>query len=151
MWGIGNKLSWDLVLRKSYYARSLSDNPNKFSPIPTITFAVDSHILLIGARNSQAKSNWFLAGHVSNRLLFSPSSTSDFIAAVQSGSAIKIGLNRLTLVKFTDFNLLPYLLEIDIARWHKEMFLEVWKYSGTPDSVEASLTRIEAKIDNFSN
>lgn len=146
MWEFGNSLNWDLVLRRTYYAKPITEDFKSFIPIPTITATVDSHILLIGARNSQAKPNWFLAGYAGSRLLFSPSSTSEFIA-VQSYPRVRLGLDRLTLIKFANFDLLPYLLEINVARWHKEMFLEVWKYSGNVDDVEASVARIEDKLD----
>jgi len=133
-WEFGNNLNWDLVKRQTYYPDALTkyNLPKAIRefPIPTITLVVDSYILLVGCRNPQAKPNWFLAGYCGARLLFSPSSTSDFISAVESYPRIKLGLNRLTLVRFKDFNLLPYLLEINIARWHQEMFIEVWKYSG---------------------
>lgn len=150
MWEFGNNLNWDLVLRRTYYAKPITEDFKSFIPIPTITATVDSHILLIGAKNPQAKPSWFLAGYAGSRLLFSPSSTSEFTAAVQSYPRVKLGLDRLTLVKFTNFDLLPYLLEINVARWHKEMFLEVWKYSGKVDDVDATVARIEEKLDTTS-
>lgn len=150
MWEFGNNLNWDLVLRRTYYAKPITEDFKSFVPISTITATVDSHILLIGAKNPQAKPNWFLAGYAGSRLLFSPSSTSEFTAAVQSYPRVRLGLDRLTLVKFTNFDLLPYLLEINVARWHKEMLLEVWKYSGKVDDVESAVARIEEKLDTTS-
>lgn len=146
-WDFSNSLNWDLVQRNNYFAQSITSDGSQFSPIPSITVLVDSYILLIGCSNPQAKPSWYLAGYASNRLLFSPSSTSEFTAAVQSYPRVKLGLNRLTLVRFTNFNLLPCLLEINIMKWHKQMFLEVWKYSGSTDEIEATLARIEDKID----
>lgn len=146
-WDLANNLNWDRVLTKTYYAQPITTDGSQFKPIPTITALVDSYTLLIGCRNTQAKSNWYLAGHATSRLLFSPSSTSDFTAAVQSYPRIRIGLDRLNLIKFKDFSLLPYVLEINIAKWHKEMFIEVWKYSGSTDDIEDTLARIENKID----
>lgn len=146
-WDFSNNLNWDLVRRQTYYAQLITADGNQFSPIPPITIPVDSYLLLIGCQNPNAKSSWYLAGYASNRLLFSPSSTSEFTAAVQSYSGVRLGLNRLNLVKFKDFDLLPHLLEIKLASWHKEMLIEVWKYSGTTDNIEGSLARIEQKID----
>lgn len=131
---VGNSLNWDLALRNTYLAKtSALSTKSRFSPylpIPAITLVLDSYILAIGAKSSMAKSHWYLAANVTPRLLFSPSSTSDFISAVQSDQQQKIPLNQLTLVRFTDFGLTPYLLEIKIPPWHREMYLEVWKYSG---------------------
>lgn len=147
MWEFGNNLNWDLVERKTYYARSTSADSDQFIPIPKITLAVNSYILLIGCRNAQAKSNWRFAGYAASRLLFSPSSTNEFAAVVQSYPKVTLSLDRLTIVKFSDFNLLPYILEIDLFKWHSQMFLEIWQYSGAVDDVENALTRIEGKID----
>jgi len=149
MWEFGNRLNWDLALRNTYYAKTSQADPKAFVPIPSITINVNSYIVLIGARNAQAKSNWYLAGYASPRLLFSPSSTSEFLSIVQSNSPVKIGLDRLTLVTFSNYNLLPYILEISIAKWHKEMFLEIWQYSGATEEIKPALDRIEYKIDNL--
>lgn len=147
-WEFDNNLNWDLVQRKNYYAQSITADGSKFFPIPTITVLVDSYTLLIGCRNTQAKPNWYLAGFAGARLLFSPSSTSEFTATVQSHPRIRLGLDRLNLVRFKDFNLLPYLLEINVAKWHKEMLIEVWKYSGATDDIQAQLDRIEQNINS---
>lgn len=148
MWDLGNNLNWDRVLTKTYYAQPITADGKQFKPIPTITTLVNSTVLLIGCRNPRASETWYTAGFASARLLFSPSSRSEFTAAVQSYPRIRLGLDRLNLVAFKDFNLLPYLLEINISKWHKEMLIEVWQYSGETDNIQAQLNRIEAKISN---
>lgn len=158
---IQNSLNWDLALRKTYQSRiPVAEGelqPYRPPPIPPITITVDSYILAIGAKSSTAKPSWYLAASVAPRLLFSPSSTSEFIAAVQSEQPQKVFLERLTLIQFIDFGIKPYLLEIRIPRWHQEMYLEVWKYSGeqvTTDVLNSlnlarqKLTVIEEKIDS---
>lgn len=146
-WEFGDSLNWDLVERKTYYAQLISTDGSKFIPISPITILVDSYILLIGCRNTQAKPNWYLAGFAGSRLLFSPSSTSEFMSTVQSYPRVRLGLDRLNLVRFKDFNLTPFILEINVARWHKEMFIEVWKYSGQTDDIQPQLDRIEESIN----
>ncbi len=127
-----DRLNWDIVLRRTYEAQSdRSDAPRTYIPIPPIAVSVDSYTLAIGASSNKAKPSWYLAARVAPRLLFSPSSTSDFLAAVQSEEPKRIGLNRLNLIRFTDFGIKPYLLEINIPKWHTQMYLEIWKYSGT--------------------
>lgn len=148
MWDFGNNLNWDLALRQTYNATpATSDDPDLFLPIPIITVTVESRVLLIGARNQFAKPNWFLAARVSPRLLFSPSSTSEFIAAVASYPRLKIGLDRLNLVRFDNYDNSTYLLEITIPKWHKQMMFEIWQYSGVMGDLSADLARIESKID----
>jgi hypothetical protein len=147
MSGISDPLNWDLVQRQTYYATPNSALSSGFVPIPTITVAVNSYTLLIGAASSKALSHWWLAAYVTSRLLFSPSSTSEFPAAIRSGSGRKIGLAGLNLVQFPNFGLLPYLLEIRIPPWHEEMMLEIWKYSGDPLPTTAGLVETIHSVD----
>jgi len=146
-WDLTNNLNWDLVLRNTYKATVNPNTRSGFNPIPPVTVTVDSYILLVGARNENAKPHWFLAATVYPRLLFSPSSTSQFLGIVQSQSGIRLGLDRLTLVQFKDFHLLPYLLEIRVPKWHEEMMLEVWKYTGSIEDIQSELSKLEAKLD----
>lgn len=146
MWDFGNNLNWDLVLRQNYLAVPIATVPLTYSPIPPKLISVDTNVLLIGTRNTQAKPTWFTAGWVVPRLNFSPSSTSEFTGLVQGYSRYKLSLNKLNLVRFENFDLIPYAIEISIAKWHKEMLLEIWKYSGQSDDLEAQLDRIEEEI-----
>lgn len=157
MWDLGNKSNWDLALRNTYYASVSSSDPKVFVPIPPVTTSVNSYTLLIGVENSSAPSHWYLAGYACPRLLFTPSFDSDFLSLVQSNTGVRLGLNRLNLVSFSNYNILPYILEINVARWHKEMSIEVWQYIGSEldirdDLVEikSDLDRIETKIDSSS-
>jgi hypothetical protein len=146
-WDLTNNLNWDLVLRNTYKATANPNIRSGFNPLPPVTVTVDRQVLLIGARNENAKPHWFLAATAYPRLLFSPSSTSQFLGIVQSQAGIQLGLDRLTLVQFKDFYLSPYLLEIRIPKWHQEMLLEIWKYNGAVEDISAELSKIEAKLD----
>lgn len=155
MWDIGNKSNWRKVLSSTYYAQVSQSDSKSFIPIPSIIATVNSYTLLIGAQSMQAKSHWYLAGHACPRLLFTPSSDSDFLSLVQSSSGTKIGLNRLNLISFSNYELLPYILEISIAKWHKDISIEIWEYTGVvPNAIDelveikSDLDRIETKIDS---
>lgn len=150
MWDFTNTLNWDPVFRRTYTAQPATADGEQFFPIPPISAFVDSPILIIGARNDFAKPTWYFAGSVSCRLLITPSSTSEFLSVVEN-SRRKIGLNRLNLLRFNDYGTSQYLIEINLARWHKQMYLEIWKYSGSMGDLEAGLARIETKIDNLSS
>ena len=150
MWDFTNTLNWDPVLRRTYNAQPATVDGDQFIPIPPITTVVDSSIIMIGAKNSLAKPSWYLAGSVSAQLLITPSSTTEFVSVVEN-SRKRIGLNRLNLFRFNAYNTSQVLIEINLARWHKQMYLEVWKYSGPIGDLEAGLTRIEGKIDNLNS
>lgn len=150
MSGINDPLNWDLVRRQTYTANVISDNV--FIPISTIAIVAESHTMMVGFRNSQAKPTWRFAATLEMRLLTLPSSTSEFQASV---SAFSKGckLNELTIIKFPNYGLLPFLVEIKVAKWHKEMFVEAWKYSGDEVDIATQsleiLNRIELKINTL--
>lgn len=146
-WDFSNNLNWDLVLRQSYAGQQISTTPPTYLPIPPKLVSLDARILLIGTRNDKAKSSWYTAGWVSSRFNFSPSSTSNFGGLVQGDCRHRLTLNRLNLVRFDNFNLNPYVIEVSIAKWHTEMFLEIWKYSGNEDDINTVLDRIEQSIN----
>ncbi|MBE9191405.1 hypothetical protein IQ230_13825 [Gloeocapsopsis crepidinum LEGE 06123] len=150
MWDFTNTLNWDPVLRRTYNAQPATADGDQFIPIPPITTVVDSSIIMIGAKNSLAKPSWYLAGSVSSQLLITPSSTTEFVSVVEN-SRKRIGLNRLNLFRFNNYNTSQVLIEINLARWHKQMYLEVWKYSGSIGDLEAGLARIESKIDTLNS
>ena len=145
-WEFGNNLNWNLVARDTYFATIIPPGTS-FIPIPAKQFVVNSRVVLIGCRNTQAKVSWYSAGYASQRLFFSPSSTSAYIAFVQSQKQYRLGLERLNLLIFDDFDLIPYSLEIKISRWHINMELEVWEYVGNINDLGSQLDRIEEKVD----
>ncbi|PIG94590.1 hypothetical protein [Gloeocapsopsis sp. IPPAS B-1203] len=153
-----DRLNWDIVLRKTYEAKSdRAEAPRTYDPIPPITTTVDSYTLAIGASSSTAKQTWYLAARVAPQLLLTPSTTSNFVALVQSEDPKRIALNRLNLIRFTDFGIKPYVVEIRIPKWFTQMYIEVWKYSGTDVSntdlasqlqdVRSRIIRIENKLE----
>jgi hypothetical protein len=146
-WELEDQNNWSLVVRQTYTAAQISTVPPKFQPIPPKLIGVEQKILLIGTRNDQAKDTWYTAGWVSSRLNFSPSNNSSFSGLVQGSTKYRLSLNKLNLVKFNNYDQVPYVLEINIARWHTQLLVEIWQYSGTTDDIENSLARIEEKLD----
>ncbi len=148
MTGINDPLNWDLVRRQTYTANIVSENV--FIPIPSIPIVAESHLMMFGFRNDLGKSSWRYAASVDMKLLTLPSSTSEFMASVAAFSK-GCSLRELTLVKFPNYGLLPFLVEIRVAKWHKQMFIEAWKYSGDEVDIPSQsldiLNRIESKID----
>lgn len=148
MTGINDRLNWDKIIRTTKRAKKLPKD--KYQPIPPVTSVVDSPAVIIGMSSKTAKPNWWLAGNVSMVLLTSPSSTSQFQVGIEAYRQ-KIPLGLPTLVRLPDWQLQPYLLRVEIAKWHTEMFIEVWKYSGDElDGDVARHIRIEEKIDDIS-
>lgn len=145
-WEFENQSNWSRVLSQTYRGAQTSTVPPKSLPITPKIISVSSRILLIGTRNPLAKETWFTAGWVSTRLNFTPSSTTDFPGLIQGNGQHRLSLNKLNLVRFYNYNLSPYAIELNIARWHSEMFVEIWQYMGAMDDLDAQLDRIEQQV-----
>jgi len=140
-----NPLHWDLMLRQSYEARPIpvpeGSTYTEYRPIPDISLVADSRILMIGTNCNHAKPWWKWGGTASMRLLTLPSTTSDYVAAVQAYQQ-KCRLFSLTLIRFPDLGVSSYLLNLEIPYWFKQCSVEIWKYSGplNDDDIELEVT-----------
>jgi len=119
-------LEWNLVNRSSYQA---VNNVSVNDRLPSRTFLIEnSHVLIIGVSSNSARSTWKTGGWAAQILPFSPSSTSQFVAAVQS-SRRWLRLYSPTLVVFP--KVLPtYLLEMSFPFWLNDVSVEIWRYDG---------------------
>lgn len=160
MWDLATRENWDLILSDSrsvtYTNNTTSDKlPYYYEPISPIYASPNSHILLIGTKSEKAKPHWFLGARASQFLYVSPSTTSYFISGVQAQESKKIGLNRLTLVKFEDYGISPYTLQLSIPYWIEDITVEVWEYAdpivSDSQNIIDRLDAIETKIDNSPN
>lgn len=143
MSGINDSINWDLVRRQTYTSIRVGES---HVPLSLVTLASDSRLMMFGFRNIEAKSTWWLAARVSMKILTLPSSTSQFLAAVDGGFNKSCGLGELTLVHFPDYKQSGFVVEIRFPPWHKQMYMEAWKYSG--DEADP-VTRIEVKLDSL--
>ena len=151
MWEFGNNLNWDLVNREVYYAPAIDDKGKVLASIPPKFIEVGARVLLVGTRNATAPTSWYFAGSIAPRLPFSPSSTSQFVGLVQNGYSRKLALNKLNLIIIPEYGIYPFLLELRVAKWHAQMLVEIWQYSGAMGDLGADLARIESKIDNLNS
>lgn len=129
-WELNNSLNWEPLDRGTTFTASPIpelDFAKYWKPIPAKAYLANSRVVAVGVRNQFAKSNWFLGVWVSQKLLILPDSGSDFPTAMQT-RRFPTRLRELTLLEFPDYERYPYLLSIDIPKWHKEIYLEVWEY-----------------------
>jgi hypothetical protein len=123
--------------------RQVSTVPPKYLPIPPKLIGVSRKILLVGCRNNTAKETWYTAGWVSPRLNFIPSNSTDFSGLIQGSGRHRLSLNKLNLVRFYNYDLSPYAIELSIARWHTEVYVEIYQYTGAMEDLDTQLDRIE--------
>lgn len=127
-WDIGNRLNWDNVATRTLTATRTGPGVKDFNPLPPFTTTVDRPVLQIGIRNPNAPAKWRFGGFASQRLLATPSITSDFLSLVRTKSVF-CTLGELNLIEFPDYELYPYALVIEFPKWHEQIYLEVWKYT----------------------
>jgi hypothetical protein len=146
--GINDSLNWNLTTRRNLTASTFVDGS---SYIPALTIPGDSYLMMFGFKNPEAQPNWWLAADIYQQLSTLPSSTSDFQASVEA-SRHRCRLNVLTLIKFPNYNLLPFLVEIRFPKWHKKMDLEAWYYSGEEyDPSLQSLNLIQSQVTEIAS
>lgn len=163
VWDLTTQSNWSLLLteqRRVVYKNNTSpaNDKYKYTPIPPIYATPHSHIILIGVRSNSARLHWFLGARVSQFLYISHSNNFNYTSGVQALDIKKVGLNRLTLVEFKNYNITPYVLELDIPYWLEDIYVEVWEYNGTVgatqefniEEIQQMLQRIENKINNLS-
>ena len=138
-------LEWNNVARASYQA---VQNVTVDQRLPSRTFLIqNSHVLIIGVSSTTARSTWKTGGWATQILPFSPSSTSQYIAAVQS-SRRWLRLQSPTLVVFP--KVLPtYFLELSFPYWFNDVSIEIWRYDGRDFDVFERVDQLESNLNSF--
>ncbi len=138
-----NSIEWDLVRRVEVTAPPDPDRPDRRLQIaPINAMIIESATVMIGVRSNQAPPTWDTGGWASQRLLIVPSSTTEFVANVQTESKwLKLGV--LNLCQFS--TLQPtWMLNIRIPKWLPHVLCEIWQYqgrdlrAGTPTNIQRS-------------
>ncbi|MBL1179449.1 hypothetical protein [Pantanalinema sp. GBBB05] len=142
-------LEWNLVVRQTFLAPSdTRDGKTYYSPMPSQSFVIEnSHLLMIGIKTSRSRPTWFTGGWASQRLLFVPSSTSEFLAVIQARNR-RIPLDTMTLFE-ADRQMPIWLLALRFPRWFLDARVEIWRYDGRDVDLFQRLDALEAKIDGL--
>lgn len=149
--------NWELLLSQKKVATRYTDklvpySHYEYEAIPPFYANPHSHLLLIGTRSDTAKPYWFLGATASQYLYLSPGLSSNFTSGVQAGNSINVGLNRMTVVEFKDYDIFNYVLELKIPYWIEDIYIEVFEYVGfvEPDGrrIIEQLDSIETKLDS---
>ncbi|MDB9374309.1 hypothetical protein [Nodularia sphaerocarpa] len=150
MTGVGDRLSWNLTARRTLTARKLPGG--KLQPIARQLLPGNSNLMMVGFQNPKAKANWWFGGYVTQLLNNAlPSSTSVF-GGFPAGHQERCRLNGLTLIRFPNYGILPFTIQVDIAPWHEKMVLEAWWYDGDdPDEALRTLSEIKSRLTNIEN
>lgn len=158
LWDLATKGNWELILSQQQIVakkNQVSKDKYEYTPISPIYATPESHILLIGTHSQSALPHWFLGARASQYLYVSPSMNSNLISGVQTSDIKRIGLNRLTLVKFDNYDIVPYVLQLEIPYWLEDIYVEVWEYQGSYygedeqyENIIVRLESIEEKLDS---
>ena len=136
---------WQTVYETTLIAESITTGYH--SPIPQhqIPIVFDNHTLAVGASSSKTKPTWNL-GFWLSMLVNLPGVGN--ATAVQK--AIPLGLNLIRFPVLTP----EFKLKAKIPKWHEEMSMKFWIYTGPEadiadllEKAQTSLDQIELKID----
>lgn len=138
---LNNRDSWSKVYSKSFTASAIPGT-NKFTPISPLrlTHTFDKHILAIGASSFQTRPTW-RTGFWLSMYVDVPS----IGKAEGYNKSIPLGLSIVIFPVLSP----TYNLIITIPKWHKEMTVEIWQYTGSVEDIKSDLDRIEQKIDTL--
>lgn len=126
---LGMTLEWNLVARRSVEANYSGGRLR----VPPQNFVISSCVAAVGVRSSSAKINYWLAGYANTYFNFTPSSQSEYVAAVRLEShRLKLGSLNLIMVPR---NFETFFLELSFVPWLVTMDIEVWRYDGEDLSV----------------
>lgn len=146
---------WELRLQRSESAPIGTQGSN--AVIPSLSVSLLYPIFAIGVKSSSAKPNWWL-GAFCDMQIFSGVRTPSQFNPLQTLEQKRIALNKLQYFQFPLLGISPYWLGISFPRWIKDVYLEVWQYTGAVTSdepevslleVQSAINRIERKIDNL--
>lgn len=111
----------------------------RYIPIPqhSIPIIFDCHTLLVGATSATAKPNWRL-GFYLKMLVVTSAGTAE-----ASNRSIPFGLNLIRFPALShEFKLKAY-----IPKWHRQVEMKIWKYTGPELDTLDLLEQIKSKTD----
>ncbi len=141
--------NWQRIRFRRLRAKPFPGTPTKFQPIEPIIFTVDIPLCVLLMSNPVAKYNWWLAGWVKT-YLYSGAFVSRQIIGIQESR--KVGLDRAELLNFRHYKTTnkKYAIEVNTARWHRQMNFTIWKYKGeVADAVDEYQQEIKLAVDEL--
>lgn len=147
-----DRLNWNLLYREAKQAQYVEGSQTFFYPIPSTFVQTSARILLAGTKAQHAKPHWWYGGRIFGLLPVTPSATSEFnlgtTDALSEFYSAPVPLNRLKLLMLPELQPRPFSIKLETAGWHRQIFWEVWEYSGQDtDTIAQQLASIETKID----
>ncbi|HEY9696748.1 MAG TPA: hypothetical protein V6D10_05765 [Trichocoleus sp.] len=146
-----DRLEWNLVRRQLYEGQEVVSGARRRISyyIPPQTFLIDSNVIAIGMKNDRAPASWYLGGWATQRLSFTPSSTSEFQPSVVANRrSLRLGVLNLWILPKLDR---PWFLEVQIPRWHQRMLVEIWRYDGIDIDQFQRFNDLEVQIESFAD
>lgn len=122
--------SWNIAYKRDLFADADENQPKGFRPIPRQNFLCQSNLMLIGVSSNAAKSTWYTGAYIEvNLLLGSVDSESAYPGVTQILNA-RIGLRRLTLLHWYEYEPKPYAILLNVPRWISQLSVEAYWYDG---------------------
>lgn len=115
---------------------------------------LDKHILAVYVDSNSAKSTWYFAGFLSQRMQLGL--TVGGLPDTNGYTRRKVWLRKMTLITFPKLTS-EYALAFTPPDWFEDVSINVWKYIGPEplptqqliENLQQDLSRIESKIDEL--
>lgn len=121
-------LTWNVVYKGTLNAASAGDG--KYIPIPRKTYLIEnSRLVAVGCRNPEALGYWYHGAwlHAVTPQQLDSGQTLPALVYTAKGQA---RLGGYTLFSVSPWVPLPWILQVDVARWHQQLDLEIYWYDG---------------------
>jgi hypothetical protein len=154
---LSNSANWELVSNQFFQPIPTSGaNPNTIYPIyefPISPILFENPLVAIYAKSPSAPPHWQFAGLLIQRVAVGLV-IGGLNEAIQETKAVRLNtIQVFNLPQYTS----TYQLNFRVARWLRDIELNVWRYIGSQSDstenmiqgLEQDLARIEFKIDNL--
>jgi hypothetical protein len=151
---IFNSSNWQLILNETLNVVQVTDS--SYTPIPPRAIQSNFARVAIAIGNPNAKPTWRLGAYCNHNLIFNPSANFSIPGSISDRVYINrysILLNQWTMLELGKYphaeitdNFIPnYELKFSFPRWHKEINLKIYGYTGIETDI------INQKLDTIIN
>jgi hypothetical protein len=121
-------LSWNLIYRGQLVGADLGGG--KYQPIPQRTHLIESsRLVAVGCKNPESLSYWYHGAWL-HAIMPQQLDSQQILPAIIYTQKGQARLRGYTLFSVPPWMPLPWILQIDIARWHRIFDLEIYWYDG---------------------
>lgn len=126
-------LTWNVIYRGNLVGADAGNG--KYTPIPSQSYLIEnSRLVALGCKNPKGLSYWYHGAWL-HAIIPQQLDSSQSLPAIIYAAKGQARLGGYSLFSVPPWVPLPWILRVDIARWHQEFDLEIYWYDGDDYSV----------------